>query len=324
MILTFAMQKLPQQFYYKRNRLQQIKGFCYTVQCGSMVKAAEKMGLTPSTITLQIQSLERDLGIKLFERDLKKLKLTAEGQMFYSHAIFYVQGIDNLFENFIKLAPKKKTDVTISIGGNVSICYLLPKYIQHFESIHPEVKFQIRNLVKHDAINRLLNDQIDILFYSMTPKILPSELDFFPVVTYPPILLTNTTHPLAKKKKITLEDVKPYKLLRLDTQFITVQNFDEMVIMHGLETKIEFEMANYEILKKFVKAGVGIALVSSICLEDEGDESFVAKDVSSYFPSLTYGIMIKKGKIIHPLLQEFINMLQTLKLLKVQDKENNL
>lgn len=313
------MEQLSKQFYYKRNRLQQIKGFCYTVQTGSMVKSAEKMRLTPSTITLQIQSLERDLGIKLFERDLKKIKLTPEGQMFYNYSISYVQGIENLFENFAKNAKNHKSNI-ISIGGNVSICYILPKFIQQFEALHPEVKFEIRNLVKHDAIKRAINDEIDILVYSMTQKLLPSELDFFPIVAYPPILLTNKNHPLTKKEKITLADIKEYKLLRLDPQFITVPNFDEVVKCHGLETKIEFEMANYEILKKFVKAGVGISIVSSICLEDESDQDLIGRDLSDHFPSLTYGIMIKKGKIAHPLLQEFMNMLQTSKLLRAQIK----
>ena len=313
------MEQLSKQFYYKRNRLQQIKGFCYTVQTGSMAKSAEKMGLTPSTITLQIQSLERDLGIQLFERDPKKIKLTPEGQLFYTHSITHVQGMENLFENFAKFIKDKKSNV-ISIGGNVSICYILPKYIQQFEALRPEVKFEIRNLVKHDAIKRVVNDEIDILVYSMTQKLLPSELDFLPIAEYPPILLTNKDHPLTKKEKITLADIKEYKLLRLDPQFITVPNFDEVAKCHGLETKIEFEMANYEILKKFVKAGVGIAIVSSICLEDEGDKELVGRDLSDHFPSLTYGIMIKKGKIAHPLLQEFMTMLQTDKLLQTQSE----
>jgi LysR family cys regulon transcriptional activator len=311
------MEEPSKQFYYKRNRLQQIKGFCYTVQAGSMAKSAERMGLTPSTITLQIQSLERDLGIKLFERDLKKIKLTHEGQMFYNYSVSYVQGIENLFENFAQIAKNKKSNV-ISVGGNVSICYILPKYIQQFEYNNPEVKFEIRNLVKQDAIKRLINDEIDILVYSMTPKLLPSELDFFPIVEYPPILLTNKNHTLNKKEKITLTDIKEHKLLRLDPQFITVPNFDEVVKCHGLETKIEFEMANYEILKKFVKAGVGIAIVSSICLEDESDQELVGRNLSDHFPSLTYGIMVKKNKISHPLLQKFIDHLQDSKLLSAQ------
>lgn len=299
---------LPKQFYYKRNRLQQIKGFCYTVQTGSMSKSAKKMGLTPATITLQIQSLERYLGVNLFTRDYKKIELTPEGKMFYDQSIFHLQGIENLFKTFAETIEDKKSNI-ISIGGNVSICYILPKYIKKFETLHPEVKFEIKNLVKQDAIKRLINDEIDILVYSMTPRHLPSELNFIPLVEYHPILLTNKNHQLAKKKKVTLSDIKKYKLLRLDPQFITVPNFDEVAKCHGLETKIEFEMANYEILKKFVKAGVALAIVSNICLEDEEDQNLIGRNLSNYFPSLTYGILIKKGRAPHQLLQKFIDLL---------------
>jgi len=121
---------------------------------------------------------------------------------------------------------------------------------------------------------------------------------------------------------ITLEDIKKYKLLKLDPQFITVPNFDAVAQAHGLETKIEFEMANYEILKKFVKAGVGIVIVSSICLEDESDKELIGRDLSSHFPSLIYGIMVKKGKILHPLLKKFIEMLKESKLLQAHKKNN--
>ena len=81
-------------------------------------------------------------------------------------------------------------------------------------------------------------------------------------------------------------------------------------------------MANYEILKKFVKSNVGIAIVSKICLEDEDANGLFAKDMSQYFPNLTYGLIVKKGKIINPLLQEFINMLRTEKLLKIQSSKH--
>lgn len=280
-----------------------------------MYKSAAKMGLTPSTVTLQIQSLERDLKIQLFERDYKKITLTPEGKMFYDYAISYLQGIEDLFENFASHVKAKKSGV-VSIGGNVSIWYILPKYIKKFETIYPEVKFQLRNLPRQDAIKRLINDEIDILFYSMKSDNLPSELEFIPIISYNSILLTEKSHPLAKKKKITIADIKKYKLLRLDSQFITVPNFDEMVKCHGLKTKIEFEMANYEMLKKYVKADVGIAIVSNICMQDESDKDLVARDLSEYFPGLTYGIIVKKNKIPHPLLKEFMKMLQEVNLLK--------
>ena len=74
---------MTKQFYYKRNRIQQLKGFYYTVQTGSVSNAARKMGLSQSAITLQIQSLERDLKTKLFEREGKKITITKAGKLFF-------------------------------------------------------------------------------------------------------------------------------------------------------------------------------------------------------------------------------------------------
>jgi DNA-binding transcriptional LysR family regulator len=307
--------KLPQQFYYKRNRLQQIKGFCYTAQTGSMSKSAKIMGLSQSTVTLQIQSLERDLGFKLFKRDKKKIDLTKEGKMFYSYSIPYVQGIDGLFENFISNLKQDKLK-TINIAANtVSICYILPKYIRKFEIKNPEVKFEIKNLVKEDALKRLLSDEVDMLIYSMQPDETPDNLEFIPIAEYEPVLLTRKNHPLAKKSNIKLSDIKNYSLLRLDKKFVTVPNFDDIAKHHGLKTKIEFEMANYEILKKFVKADIGIAIISNICLEGEEEKSLTGTILTEFFPKITYGILVKKGKMHCGLLKKFIEILKTERLL---------
>jgi DNA-binding transcriptional LysR family regulator len=308
---------LPKQFYYKKNRLQQVRGFCYAVQTGSMSKCAEKMGLTKAAITVQIQSLERDLGIKLFDRNGKDVKLTKNGEMFYEYAVSSLQKMDSLFENFVASSAGKKSN-SVSIGGNIVIFHILPKYIKRFETLHPQVDFKIKNLARPDAIKRLINNELDVAIYSMMPDQIPSELDFIPVVQYPPILLTHKKHPLAKKKNLVLSDIKKYKLLRLDPQFVTVPNFDAIAQQHGLKTTIEFEMANYEILKKFVKADIGVSIVSGICLENEADKDLVSRDLSKYFPILTYGMLIKKGAILDGLKKEFVQMLQKDKLLKAQ------
>ena len=297
---------LPKQFYYKKNRLQQIRGFCYVVQTGSISKCAEKLCLTQGAITLQIQSLERDLGIKLFERKGNRIKLTKNGETFYAHAISSLQKMESLFESFIR----QEEPVPISIGGNIIIFHILPKYIKQFETLYPQVEFKIKNLTRPDALKRVIDNELDMAIYSMTVDKIPHELEFIPVAKYSPILLTHKNHPLATKKNLVLSDIKEYKLLRLDPQFVTVPNFDAVAQQYGLKTKIEFEMANYEILKKFVKADVGVAIVSGICLENEADKDLVGRDLSKYFPSLTYGMMMKKDKIRHALLKEFIQTLQ--------------
>jgi DNA-binding transcriptional LysR family regulator len=238
--------QLPKQFYYKHNRLQQLKGFYHAVQTGSISKAAAKIGLTQSAITLQIQSLERDLNTKLFERNKKKIKITEEGKMLYMCSIPYIQGIDDLFKSFIDHAERRKSNTIDLAANHVSISYILPKYIEKFKTIHNEVKFTIRNLTKDDAIRRLIDDEIDIFIYPIIKGELPAELDFIPIVTYQPILLVKKDHPLAKKQNIVLADVKKYELVRIDPKFITLPAFEEIIKSHGLKTSIEFEMSDWE------------------------------------------------------------------------------
>jgi len=310
--------KTPNNFHYKNNRFQQLRGFCYTVQGGSMSSAAKKMGLSQGAVSLQIQSLERDLDVQLFERNKNKISLTKEGKMFYVHSVPHIYGTDEMFEDFIALIKKEKSKTINIAANNVSICHILPKYIKKFETKNPQTKFAIRNLTKNEAIKRLLNNEVDMLLYSMQVNEIPSELEFIPVVEYRPILLTSKNHPLAKKQKVTMSDIKRYELLKLDSQFITIPNFDEVAKHYGLKTKIEFEMANYEILKKFIKENIGIAILSDICLEGEKDKNLVSKSLTDFFPKILYGILVKKGKTHYGLLNDFIEMLKKEKLLKSQ------
>lgn len=310
--------KLPKQFYYKRNRIQQLKGFCYTAQTGNVSQSALKMGLSQSAVTLQIQSLERDLEIKLFEREGGVMKLTKEGRSFYSYAVPCVQGVDSIFENFLKSSIDEKSKIIDIATNHVVISYVLPKYIKKFKTLNPEVFFKIRNLEKNDALARLMNDELDMFIYPIGPQDIPQELDFFPIVVYSPILLVQKNHPLAIKKNIDFTDIKKYELVRIDPKLITLKSFEDTIKAHGVKTKIEFEMSDWEILKKFVEADIGVAVVSNIILEGNEDGDLIGRDLAKYFPKMTYGILIKKGKILSGLPKEFFNLLTTEKLLRAQ------
>jgi DNA-binding transcriptional LysR family regulator len=314
--------KLPKQFYYKTNRLQQLKGFYYTVQTGSISKAAEKMSLTQSAVTLQIQSLERDLGIELFKRNKKRISVTKEGEMLYSDAVPYIQGIDNLFEKFLNYKKQQKSNTIRLAANHVSISYILPKYIKKFKDANRRVNFKIKNLAKDDAIRRLIDDEVDIFIYPVRQDEIPPELEFVPIVTYQPILLVRKDHLLAKKQNITLSDVKKYELVRIDPKFITLPAFEEIIKSHGLETSIEFEMSDWEILKRFVNANIGVAIISNIVLEGEKNSNLTGRVLTNYFPEMVYGILFKKGKSFNGPLKDFVKMLQTEKLLEAQKLES--
>ena len=311
--------QLPKQFYYKHNRLQQLKGFYHTVQTGSISKAAEKMCLGQSAVTQQIQSLERDLKVKLFDRDKKKkFKVTEEGKMLYICSTQYIQGIDDLFKSFFNAAKRGKSN-TINLAANhVSISYILPKYIKRFKDKYPNIKFNITQLAKDDAIRKLMSDEIHLFIYPMLVNEIPPELDFIPIVKHQPILLIRKDHPLAKKKNLTLFDIAKYELVRIDPKFITLPAFEDIIRLYGFKVSIKLEVADWEILKQFVKAGIGVAMISSIILEGTQDEELTNRDLTNYFPEMVYGILLKKGKIFSGLTKDFVRMLETEKLLDAQ------
>lgn len=314
---------LPKHFYYKRNRFQQLRGFCYTVQTGSMSKAAKKIGLSQSAITLQIKSLERDLGIRLFNRTKTKIEITKAGKDFYSYCISYIYQTDALFENFIKSIQIEQLNSVNIASNHVGISYILPKYIRKFKDLYPTVQIGISNLSKDECISRILKDEIDMFIYPMNLGEIPDELDFIPIVTYQPILLIKKDHFLATKKKITLTDIAKFELVRIDPKLITLPAFEELLTIHNIKSNIKFEMSDWEILKKFVKAGIGVAMISNIILEGEKEEDLTERVLTDYFPEMTYGILTKKGKKLQGTSDNFFKLLKNEKLLTAQQKSNS-
>jgi len=279
------------QFYYKNNRFQQLKGFYYTVQKGGVARAAEHLGLSQSAVSMQISTLERDLEIKLFDRKKRTLTLTEDGRSFYKYAIDAVQNIDSIYERF--LSDKKYKSKSLDISSNhISILYLLPKILKDFRDKYPEVNLMLRNIPRATALERLINNETELCIYPITN--IPDECDFIPVSEFNPILLTRKDHPLATKQDFTLDDVAKYDLIRIDPHLITLPNFEQVIKSHKLGSNIKFENGDWEILKKLVKSDIGVAIISDICL-DKNENELVGRKLTKYFPSMKYGIMIKKG-----------------------------
>src|SRR5690606_41568525 len=82
--------------YYSQNRLQQLRGFVFTAELGSISRAAEHMELTQPSVSLQIQALEKELGVVLFERKGRRISLTPAGKHLFELAKPLVGGIEKL------------------------------------------------------------------------------------------------------------------------------------------------------------------------------------------------------------------------------------
>ena len=88
------------RFYYKGNRNRQLRAFCYAVKFGTVARAAEALFLSPSSVSLQLSALERELGAHLLERIRPRLALTREGQILYDLARPLIEGVESIDRQF--------------------------------------------------------------------------------------------------------------------------------------------------------------------------------------------------------------------------------
>ncbi len=295
--------------YYKNSRLKQLRAFTQVVRSGSISRAAEKLFLSQPSVSLQIQALERELNATLFERRGPSLKLTPEGDVLYQLADPLVEGIDRLHENFAAHFGKIDSG-ELNIGaGESTILYILPEPVRRFVAAYPGVSLKMHNVTGRDGLKMLRADEIDFAVGSMLD--VPEDIEYKPVVTFDPMLITPLDHPLAmrvrKGEKITLEDVSQYGLILPPSHLSTWRIVKYVFQQHNLTFSVTLEAGGWEVIKKYVELGLGISIVTDICLTQE--EKLARIPLTDYFPQRGYGLVLRKGRFISPQARGFIDIM---------------
>lgn len=287
---------------YKQNRWQQLRGFYYAARAKSISKAARQMSLSQPSVSLQIQALERDLNAQLFERQGPKIRLTRAGETLLELARPLVEGIEELPEQFAALRDSLTHGAVNVAAGGSTLQYILPPYIETFVHEHPQIDLRLHNVTGKAGLALLREGEVDLAVGPMLDT--PSDIAFHPLMTYDPMLITALDHPLAARKRLTLRDIAKYPLI-LPPRNQSTFWFVEMVFAeHSLEHEVKLEMGGYDVIKTYVELGLGVSIVMSHCLT--GDEQLHTASVGRWFPSRSYGIVLRKGRSLLPAARLFI------------------
>jgi len=293
------------QAYYKNNRLKQMRAFCQVVRSGSITVASQKLFLSQPSVTLQIQALERELKTTLFERRGPTMRLTPDGEALYTLAEPLVQGVDGLHANFEAQHGRLESG-ELNIGaGESTILYILPEVVSRFTKAYPGIHLRLHNETGRDGLKMLKSDEIDFAVGSMLD--VPDDITYQPLVTFDPVLIVPIGHPLAKKKKVTLEDISQFGLILPPRHLSTWGVVKYVFQQHKLSFKVTLEAGGWEVIKKYVELGMGISIVTDICLT--GNEKLVSIPLADYFPQRGYGLVLRKGKFMSPQANRFVELL---------------
>ncbi len=293
--------------YYKQNYLKKLRAFCQTAKLGNMTKAANSLFASQPTISLQIHALEEELDTILFDRCGPKLKLTTEGSILYKLCLPHVQGIDRLKESFDAHCGNLTSGELNIAAGESTILYILPKPVRLFSEQFPGIKLRLANETGRDGMELLRNDQVDFAVGSMLE--VPEDLDYDPIVTYSPVVITPLDHPLGRLEEVKIKDIGKYGLI-LPPRHLSTWHIVKMVFaQHNVNFQVSLEAGGWEVIKRYVSLGQGISIVTDFCLTDEDRARMIVIPVDRYFPRRSYGIVTHKGKFLSAPSQRFIGIM---------------
>ncbi|MCG6871003.1 MAG: LysR family transcriptional regulator [Gammaproteobacteria bacterium] len=293
--------------YYKQNRLKQLRAFIYAAQSGSITKAAERLFLSQPSVSLQVQALERELGTILFERRGPNIQLTPEGKVLYELGLPLVQGMDSLPETFAAHCGRLEQGELNIAAGESTILYLLPEVTRRFAEEYPGISLKLHNVTGRDGLAMLRADEADFAVGSMLD--VPEDITYFPSFTFSPVLITALDHPLARprKKPITLKEISPHGLILPPRHLSTWRIVDLVFQQHKVAYQVALEAGGWEVIKTYVELGLGVSIVTDICLT--GKEKLASIKLDHYFPRRGYGVVLRKGKFLSPQAKRFIDMM---------------
>jgi DNA-binding transcriptional LysR family regulator len=291
--------------YYKQNRLKQLRAFCHAARTGSISAAAQALFLSQPSVSLQIQALEREFEVKFFERRGPQIKLTPEGELLYEMAHPLVDGVDRLHETFAARYGKLESGELNIAAGESTILYILPEPMRRFAEAYPKIRLKLHNVTGRDGLAMLRADTADFAVGSMLE--VPDDIVYQPVVSYDPMLITPLDHPLARRKHVELKDISPYGLILPPRHLSTWAIVDLTFRQNNVPYHVALEAGGWEVIKKYVELGLGISIVTDVCLT--GKERLARIPLSRFFPQRSYGIVYRQGKFLSPQAKRFMEVI---------------
>lgn len=305
-------------FYYKKDRLNQIRGFCSLVQEGDIVKAAFKSGVEAATISKQIKALQRDLGAHLFQEkhNLKgRLVLSEEGERFYERAILLVQNMDSIYREFAASMEYERNNILRIAGVNFILSDILPKYIYKLKAMEEfkDLVIEICDIPREEAFKRLASKEIDIAFYSDKQNFLNKEVEIEKkIITTDEIcLICRKEHPLTKIKNLKKEYIEKYPYLFLKSY----STYNPKEIFNFTKKDFVFENLDWNLMKRYLINSDNLLLVTENFCKNiiNIKDNYAVINVSKFMsPAGVYYFLIKN-----------MEMKQSLKYLKNLILEEN-
>lgn len=242
-----------------------LESFVEVARHGNVSRAAEALYLTQPAITARLKSLEHDLGVELFVRSHRGMKLTDAGRAFLPYAERTLATIDEGRQLVANLKQGTTGALLIAAAPAVST-YLLPGILRAFRTTHPHVRLGVRTGHTEEVLDLVLRGEAHI---GLGRPIRHTDVELIPVFEDEMLLVVSSRHPFASRGKVRMDELAEERLILFDRTSSYHELTSSLFRNAGIVPASTLELDNVEAAKKMVQQGLGVALLPRMALAQE-------------------------------------------------------
>ena len=249
--------------------LKQLEAFVQVAEGGSFSKAAKQLFLTQPTISAHISSLEKELNARFFVRNTKEVKLSDDGKELYRYARQMIDLQKKIEERFETGKSESKHLITIA-ASTIPAQYLLPEILMKFNERYPKEQVKLLETDSSQVVTKIIDHMVDVGFTVLEKK----HCKYIPFYKDELIVITPNTEKYQVLHQ-NIEDISWISgecLIMREEGSGTRKEAGKQLRNAGInldKLKIIASIENQETIKKSVKQGMGISIISRLAAEEE-------------------------------------------------------
>ena len=256
-------------------------------------------------ISKQIRLLEDELGVEIFARSGKHLtRITPAGEAILQVAGEILRKVESIKQVAQEFSDEAKGSLSIATT-HTQARYALPPIIEKFMRQYPDVSLHMHQGTPMQIAEMAANGTTDFAIATEAMELF-GDLVMMPCYRWNRSILVPRNHPLAQHVRPTLEQIAQYPLVTYVFGFTGRSRLDEAFKSRGLTPRVAFTAADADVIKTYVRLGVGVGIVASMSIDEDADSDLVALDASHLFTPSVTKIGFRKGTFLRGYMFDFI------------------
>lgn len=287
-------------------KLQQLRYICEVASNNLNVSmAAQNLYTSQPGVSKQIRLLEDELGVEIFTRNGKHLtQVTSAGREVLQIAREILRQTENIRQVGEEYSSPRSGKLAIATT-HTQARYRLPPVIDSFRQHYPDVSLHLQQGTPQQIAQMASTGAVDFAIATEAMEHF-SNLVLLPCYQWNRSVVVPKNHPLTQLPVLTLEAIADYPIVTYVFGFTGRSQLDQAFQQRGLSPKVVFTATDADVIKTYVKLGMGVGIIAHMAYEPSVDTDLVALDVSHLFQASTTRIAFRKGMWLRSFMFDFM------------------